>query len=125
MPPDKLDSIKTYVFRHGSKAQVVEFLDYELTKAHDKIKAIYRNLEYHTGGMADYFIRPIHRMDRKTFIQLYNVIDKHLHQAEDTGSITEEDNMKAAKTALIKLYYIRHNNQFINAIKTYKTLSQN
>lgn len=125
LPPDKMDSLKTYVFRHGSKAQVITFLDYELTKAKDKIKAIERTLEYHTGGVADYFIRPIHRMDRNTFIKLYNVIDKHIHQAEENGSITEEDNMKAAKTALIKLYYIKHNNEFINAIKTYKTLSQN
>ena len=124
LPPDKINMVKTYVYRHGSKDQLVNFLDYELKSAKDKIKVLYKTLEYHTGGVADYFIRPIHRMDRNTFIKLYNVIDKHIHQAEKDGSITEEDNMKVAKDALVKLYYIKHNNQFINAIKTYKTLSQ-
>jgi len=121
---DKFDTLKTYIYRHGSKSQLVDFLDLELIKADDKIKTIYSTLEYHTGGMADYFIRPIHRMDNKTLVKLYNVIDKHIKAEQDLGNISEADSEKVGKWALIQLYQLKNNSQLINAIKTYKTLKQ-
>ena len=124
LPPDKMDALKTYVYRHGSKDEVVTFLDYELRVARDKMKVLYNTLEYHTGGMADFFIRPVHRMDRNTFNHLYNVINKHIKKCEKEGLINEADSDKIAKWALIKLYIIKNNSQLINAIKTYKELSQ-
>ena len=124
LSPDKVDLIKTYVYRHGSKQQLVNFLDYELKTAKDKIKVLYNTLEYHTGGVADYFIRPIHRMDNKTLVHIYNVVDKNLHECEATGLISEVDNRRISEWALYRIYEIQNNSKFINAIKTYKVLSQ-
>ena len=122
LPKDEFDAIKTYVYRHGSKDDVVEFLDYELRTTKDILKTLYTTLEYHTGGVADYFIRPIHRFDNKTLVKIYNVVDKNLHEARANGKIEEEENLDIAKWALYRIYEIQNNNKFINAIKTYKTL---
>ena len=124
LPPDKLDAMKTYVYRHGSKDEIVAFLDYELHCAKDIVKTLYSTLEYHTGGIADYFIRPIHRMDNKTMVRLYRVIDKHLDNAKAAGNITEKEQTETAKWALIQIYHLQNNSKLINAIKTYKVLSQ-
>lgn len=124
LPEDKLDAIKTYVYRHGSKDDIVAFLDYELRCAKDTLKTLYSTLEYHTGGIADYFIRPIHRMDNRTMVRLYRVIDKHLDNAKSSGRVTDEEYTKIAKWALVQIYRLQNNSKLINAIKTYKVLSE-
>ena len=124
LPKDKMETLKTYVYRHGSKDNVINFLDYELKMAKDRIKTIYSTMEYHTGGMADYFIRPIHRMDKKSFERLYRVVDKNIKLCQKEGLIDEAESSKIAKWALIKLYLIKNNSTLINAVKTYKKLSQ-
>lgn len=121
--PDKLDAIKTYVYRHGSKGQLVNFLDYELTNTKDVLQTLYTTLEYHNEGIADYFIRPVHRMDNKTLVNIYNVIDKHLSQDKNNGKINEIDYLETSEWALKKIYLIQNNSKFINSIKTYKELS--
>ena len=123
LTPDKMDMLKTYVYRHGSKDELVAFLDYELTQTKDVAKTLYRTLEYYSGGVADYFIRPIHRMDNKTLVKIYNVIDKNIKEAVSIGEISDADSKKIAKWALIKIYQIQNTSKLINAIKTYKTLS--
>jgi len=122
LPKDKLDAIKTYVYRHGSRDDIVEFLDYELKTSTDILKTLYRTLDYHTDGLADYFIRPIHRMSNKTLIKLYNVIDKNLKNARNNGCVSEEQYNEVARSALIRIYQIQNNSKLINAIKTYKVL---
>ena len=124
LPEDKFQAVKTYVFRHGGKDSVVAFLDTELRRTKDKVKGLFTTLEYHSGGVADYFIRPIHRMDNKTFIKLYNVIDKHIEEWQKTGLIEEANKEKLSQYALKKLYTIKNNSTLINAIKTYKVLSK-
>lgn len=123
LPEDKIYAIKTYVYRHGSKDQLVAFLDYELTKTQDVLKTLYRTLEYNTGGVADYFVRPIHRFDNRTLINIYNVIDKHLDKVQIEGDCTDEQKTKIAKWALVRIYQIQNNNKFKNAIKTKNILS--
>ena len=124
LPKDKLDSIKTYVYRHGSKDDIVTFLDYELRESKDILSTLYKTLEYHTGGLADYFIRPIHKMSNLTMIKLYNVIDKNIENAYKSGSIDEKQKGEIARWALIRIYQIQNNSQFINAVKTFKVLNQ-
>lgn len=124
LPKDKMYALKTYIYRHGSKDDIVAFLDYELHCAKDTLKTLYSTLEYHTEGIADYFIRPIHRMDNRTMVRLYNVVNKHLDNAKNSGNITEEEYTKTAKWALIQIYKLQNNSKLINAIKTYKVLSQ-
>lgn len=123
LPPDKLEMIKTYVYRHGSKEEVVNFLDYELTKADDKIQALYTTLRYYNNGVADYFIRPIHRMDNKTLIKIYKIINKHISQAKENGITSEAESEKISKWALVQIYKIQNNSRFINAIKTRNILN--
>lgn len=122
LSPEKIDMLKTYVYRHGSKDELVAFLDYELSKAVDLEKTLYRTLEYYSGGVADYFIRPIHRMDNKTLIRVFQVINKNIEKAKTEGRISDVRSEKIAKWALIQIYRIQNNSKFINAIKTYKCL---
>lgn len=124
LPKDQLDAIKTYIYRHGSKDGIETFLDYELRKSKDVIKTLYRTLEYHTGGVADYFIRPVHRMSNNTMVRLYNVIEKNIRTALENNSITEEQYNETARWALVRIYQIQNNSKLINAIKTYKILKQ-
>lgn len=123
LSPNTMDLIKSYVYRHGSKDELVAFLDYELTKSKHITESLYKNLNYYAGGIADYFIRPIHRMDNKTLVKLYNVIDKHIQISRQNGIITDEESKKLAEWTLIQIYKIQNNSKLINAIKTYKTLS--
>lgn len=118
LPASKAEMIKTYVYRHGSKDELVAFLDYELKKAKDIQKCLYNTLTYYTGGVADYFIRPIHRMDNKTLLKLFHVITKNIESAQKNGSISQEYSNKLAKTALVRIYEIQNNSKLINAIKT-------
>ena len=122
MENNKLETIKTYVYRHGSKDELVSFLDYELSRADQLDKALYRTLKYHSGGVADYFIRPIHRMDNKTLIRVYDVVNKNIKKAQQAGKLSDAESKKVAKWALIQIYRIQNNSKLINAIKTYKTL---
>lgn len=123
LPKDKIEAIKTYVYRHGTREDVVKFFEYELKTAKDLLDTLYRTLEYHTGGVADYFIRPVHRMSNKTMINLYDVINKRLESAEKTGTVSEERADEVAHWALIQIYNIQNNSKIINSIKTYKTLN--
>jgi hypothetical protein len=120
--PEKINMLKTYVYRHGSKDELVAFLDYELNKTKDIEKTLYRTLQYYSGGVADYFIRPIHRMDNKTLIKIYKTINKNIKLANTEGRISDAQSEKYAKWALIQIYKIQNNSKFINAIKTYRTL---
>ena len=120
---DDFEKLKTYVYRHGTKEQLVNFLDYELKDAKDILQILYKDLNYYTGGVADYFIRPIHRLDNQTMLRLYNVVDKNLQNCCNSGQISEAQNTQMAEWTLMKIYEIQNNNRFVNAVKIYKKLS--
>ncbi len=117
VPQETLETVKTYVFRHGKKEELLAFLDYELSSAADILGVLYRTLQYNTGGAADYFVRPIHRMNNKTLVTMYDIIDKNLKNAERSGNITEEDRERTAEWALVRIYEIQNNQKFKNALK--------
>ena len=56
-------------------------------------------------------------------VRLYNVIDKNLQSAIESGSITKEQYDETARWALVRIYDIQNNSKLINAIKTYKVLN--
>jgi hypothetical protein len=122
LPPDKLEMIKTYIYRHGNKDELVTFLDYELANSNDMVKTLYRTLEYYNGGVADYFIRPIHRMDNKTLVRIYGIIDKNIKLCQKEGKFSEAESKKVAKWALVRIFQIQNNSKLINAVKTYDVL---
>ena len=119
---DEIEAIKTYVYRHGTKQQVIDTLDYELTEAKDILTVLYETLEYNSGGVADYFMRPIHRMDNNTMYNVYNTVDKHLTRCEENGSISAQRHKDTAEWALAKIYMIQNNQKLQNAVKLKKQL---
>ena len=122
-PKEQMDTMKSYVYRHGTKRQVIAFLDYELSNAKDLLKSLYSTLSYETGGVADYFSRPIHRMDNNTLVDMYVVIDKHLHNGLNNGTITDKEHEDNAKWILTRIYQIQNNSTLRGAIKAYKQLT--
>ena len=119
---DEIKAVKTYVYRHGTKQQLIDTLDYELAHAKDILTVLYETLEYNSGGVADYFMRPIHRLDNSTMYNVYNTIDKHLTQCEANGSISAQRHKDTAEWALAKIYQIQNNQKLQNAVKLYKEL---
>ena len=122
VPSSTLEMLKTYVYRHGSKDELVLFFDYELNNAKNKIKCIQQNLTYYSGGVADYFIRPIHRMDNKTLVRLFDVVNKYVSQSQQNGQITQSEAAEFAKWSLVQIYTIQNNSKLINAVKNYNEL---
>ena len=114
--------IKSYVYRHGKIDEVINFLDYELSTAKDTLEVLYNTLSYNTGGAADYFVRPIHRLNNKTLICLYDIIDKNLKTAKTMGDISEESREQTAQWALVRIYEIQNNQKLKNALKLKRIL---
>ncbi len=124
MNADRLNKIKAYVYRHGTKEQVIKMLDYELSIAKNKLQVLYQTLEYDTGGVADYFTRPIHRMDNTTMINIYDVIDTHLDKMEKANEISAVERDETSQWALVRIYRIQNNSKLIRDYKAYKELKE-
>lgn len=114
---DNYDEVKFYIFRHGTKEQALDFLNYELAHSKHILVMLYHILEYNSGGIADYFLRPIHRLDNKTMLEMYNIIHKNLKLYQSEGKITDAEERETAEWALARIYEIKNNQQFKNAIK--------
>ena len=98
-------------------------LDYELENAKDILTLLYKTLQYETGGIADYFYRPIHHLDNKTMVSMYNIVDDNLAKARQNGDISEAQRIDTAKWALVQIYQIQNNQRLRNAVKVYNELS--
>ncbi len=118
-----IDKVKTYVYRHGTKNQVASFLEHELSDVKTVLEKLYKTLEDNSGGLADYFSRPIHRMDNRTLRKLYNIIDKALRSSYDAGYIKKEELDSVSEWALVKIYQIQNNSKVIRAFELYKSIS--
>lgn len=120
--PENIEKAKAYVYRHGTKAQVIAFLGYELSNVKTTLEKLYKTLELDSGGLADYFSRPIHRMDNITLGKLYNTIDKSLKNSADSGYINKADLNSHAQWALVKIYEIQNNSKILRALDVYQKL---
>ncbi len=120
---DNIESSKTYVYRHGTKEQVVAYLEYELSDVKNVLQCLYKTLDENTGGFAGYFNRPIHRMDNRTMRKIYNVVDKSLTKAANEGRITSKQQQDAAEWALVRIYQIQNNSRFIRACDAYREIT--
>ena len=119
---NEIELVKTYIYRHGTKEQVIKCLDYELSNVNSTLKTLYKTLKDNSGGLSDYFARPIHRMDNKTLTKLYSIIDKRLVAAYEAGVIDKKEFNVSAKWALIRIYQIQNNSKIIRAFNKYKDL---
>lgn len=106
---DDYEKVKTYVYRNGTKSQVIDHLDYELSNTKNILQLLYQTLEYNTGGVADYFLYPIHRLDNNTMLKVYNTIDKNLKSSCSKGHITDIQALDTAEWALARIYEIQNN----------------
>lgn len=117
-----IEEVKAYVYRHGTKSQVCAFLEYELSDVKNVLQRLYKTLDDNSGGLCDYFSRPIHRMDNITLGKLYNTIDKSLRCAAKSGFITDDECNSTAEWALVRIYQIQNNSKLIKALDTYNSL---
>jgi len=117
---DNIEKVKTYVYRHGKKDDVVAFLDYELSNVRTVLEKLYKTLDIDSGGLAGYFSRPIHRMDNKTLTKLYSTITKRLDEGCEAGEFSREKCNSTAQWALVKIYQIQNNSKLIRAYNAYK-----
>lgn len=122
-PVESIEKVKSYVYRHGTKGQVLKFLEYELSDVKFILERLYKTLQVNSGGLYDYYERPIHRMSNNNLAQLYNVIDKSLRNAEKKGAINKDQLSSTSEWALIKIYEIQNNSKLIRAYNKYKDLS--
>lgn len=121
---DKLNAIKTYIYRHGSQEQVIKFMDFELSHAKDIKKTLRQTLEYTKGGVADYFTRPIHRMKDKTLVGLYETVAQNLEDRKKAGEITEEEFLIISKVALVRIFQLQENSKFKNSARLKKEIGE-
>lgn len=119
---NNIEKVKTYIYRHGNKSQVIAFLEYELSDVKTTLEKLYKTMQDNSGGLCDYFSRPIHRMDNKTLAKLYNVIDKSLKKSVNEGNLTKEEYNSTAQWALVRIYQIQNNSKLIRACEYYKDL---
>lgn len=121
--PENIEKTKLYVFRHGTKDQVVKFFDYELSNVKFTLERLYRLLDENSGELAGYFSRPIHRMDNKTLAKLYDVTIKNINKAVKDGILSHGEEDGLAEWALVKIYQIQNNSKLIRAAKMYNALT--
>ena len=114
---DVYKTIRTHVYRMGSKKQVIINLDYELHHAENILDSLYHTLDYKSCGVANYFMFPHRRLDNKHLIKIYNVIDKNLKSSSASGRISESEALDTAEWALAKIYEIQNNQHLHNMIK--------
>lgn len=112
-----INKLRSYVYRHGNQDELVAFFDNELANSNNIKNSLDKNLEYENGGIADYFVRPIHRMKNKTFIALVNTIDKYVNKFVENGFLTQKEADELSKYSLIRVYQLWQNSKLINAIK--------
>lgn len=120
---DNIEKVQSYVYRHGSKDQVVAFLGHELSNVENVLESLYKTLEDNSGGLADYFSRPIHRMDNITLSKLFNTIDKSLDRACRSGAISHSEMNSTSEWTLVRIYEIQNNSKLIRAVNAYKALT--
>lgn len=120
---DTVEKLKTYVYRHGTKKQVVAFLEYELSDVKNILQILYKTLGDNMGGVADYFNRPIHRMDNLTMRKMYKAVDESLKKSTESGFISVEKQRETAEWALVRIYQIQNNSRLLRACQAYESLT--
>lgn len=120
---ENIEKVKTYIYRHGSKKQVLAFLEYELSDVKNTLQILYKTLDDNSGGLASYFSRPIHRMDNTTLGKLYKTIDKSLKASHSAGFIGNEQLNSTAQWALVRIYQIQNNSKILRAYEAYKDMT--
>jgi len=111
LPPNQVKILQTYAYRHGTKKTLMRFFDNELANATNLSKTLQKTMSYNTGGVADYFSRPIHRMDNQMFVNMFGIIAKRIDEAKTNNKISETDAVELSIWALQQLYVLQNNSK--------------
>lgn len=109
--------IGPYIFRHGSKEQLTEYMKLELSDAKTALKNLYNILDTEGRGLYSYFARPIHVCDNRTLKKMHHIVKDGLSNARDKGYITDSAYEQNVEWAIEEIYKIQSNNKFRAALK--------
>lgn len=112
-----IQMIRTYVYRHGKKEQVLKFLDNELSDMKLILKKLYHNLNSELDSVEGFYSRPCHILDNVSARRLYDNVSKRLIEAKTGGFITDEQHLTAINDTLKWIYKIQNNSDIKKAFK--------
>lgn len=112
------DVIGPYVYRHGSKEQLLNYMKLQLSDAKSVLSQLYNILDVECGPLYSYFERPIHVLDNRTVMKMHNIVKTGLKESKNQGYITEECCSEKIKWVLEKIYAIQTNTSLRAALKT-------
>lgn len=115
-----IELVEEYVFRHGTKEEMLKFLEHEMANQKLILKKLYKILDENVGALYRYFERPCHLLDNATAVKMYKIINRGLDEAQKAGYIDENVNIEASKWALKQIYLIQSNYKFLNAVKYFR-----
>lgn len=115
---ERADVIGPYIYRHGSKDQLTDYMKYELSNAKTALKNLYNILDTEGRGLYSYFERPIHVCDNRTLKKMQHIIKDGLANARNKGYITDNMYEQNVEWAIQKIYDIQSDNNLRSALKT-------
>ncbi|MCR5261915.1 MAG: hypothetical protein K6C94_08780 [Candidatus Gastranaerophilales bacterium] len=109
--------LEPYVYRHGSKEQLLDYMKLQLSDAKTTLKNLYNILDTESGGLYSYFERPIHVLDNRTVQKMQKLVTDGLGNAKDRGYISEIEYNQNVEWALEKIYEIQSNTSLREALR--------
>ena len=114
---ERVDLIEPYIYRHGSKEQLTEYMKLQLSDAKSALKKLYNILDTEGRGLLAYFARPIHICDNRTLKKMQHIVKDGLSNARDKGYITDDVYEQNVEWAIQKIYDIQSDNKLHTALK--------
>ncbi len=111
------DLIGPYVYRHGSKDELLGYMKYQLSEAKSALKQLYNIVDNEAGGLYSYFERPIHMLDNRSVIKMQKIIKTGLSEAKNQGYLTQDMYDQNVDWALQKIYAIQSNTSLREALR--------
>ena len=110
--------IEPYIYRHGSKEQLLNYMKLQLSDAKSALKQLYNILDNECHGLYSYFERPIHVLDNHTILKMDKIIKDGLGNAQQKGYITQDMYTQNVEWALEKIYSIQSDTSLREALRT-------
>lgn len=109
--------IGPYIYRHGSKEQLTEYMKLELSDAKTALQNLYNILDTEGRGLYSYFERPIHICDNRTLKKMHHIVKDGLSNARDKDYITDSMYEQNVEWAIEEIYKIQSDNRLRNALR--------
>lgn len=107
-----------YIYRHGSKTQLLNYMKLQLSDAKSMLKQLYNILDTECGSLMSYFVRPIHVLDNHSVVKMHKIVKDGLSEAQNRGYISKEEYSQNVQWALEKIYAIQSNTTLREALRT-------